>query len=129
MAEDARLNLKLRLVPSRGEPDAALFDDLVRLIKEGILIAPKDVPQVNATGDFHLPNDQSQAKLETGIRHRIDQASAASQSLVEKRKEVLAQPDGEAKLATESLEAAQGVVSAVQRAIIRGIVVQVDKDE
>jgi hypothetical protein len=125
MAEDARLKLELRLVPAEGEPNAALFDDLIRLIKQGIITAPKGVTQVNSSGEFHTPTNNSMNDLEAKIKHRIEQASADSRSIVEKRAELVAQPDGEAKLAAESLEAAQGVISAVQRAIIRGVAVHI----
>jgi hypothetical protein len=125
MAEDAKLKLELQLVPTEGEPNAALFDDLIRLIRQGIVTAPKDVTQVNISGEFHTPLDNSQNDLEAKIKHRIEQASADSRAEVEKRAAIAAQPDGEVKLAAEALEAAQGVVSAVQRAIIRGVAVQV----
>jgi hypothetical protein len=129
MAEDAKLKLELRLVPTEGEPNAALFDDLIRLIQQGILTAPQGITQIETSGEFLPPTDKSLGKLETGIKSRIDQNCTASQSLVEKRKEIAGQLDGEAKLATESLEAAQVVVSAVRRAIIRGIAVQVSDDK
>jgi hypothetical protein len=129
MAEDARVKLELRFVPTDGQPpNAPLFDDLIRLIRQGIVTVPIGVPQVNVSGEYLPPTDKSQAKLETGIKHRIEQTSADSWMVFEKRKEIAAQPDGEAKLAAESLEAAQQVVSAVQRAIIRGIVVQIPED-
>jgi hypothetical protein len=123
--EDAKQKLDIRLVPAEGEPDAVLLDDLVRLIKQGIVTAPKDVPQVSAAGEFVAPTDNSQNALETRIKHRIEQASNASEADVAKRAEVAKQPDGEQKLAEESLVAAQNVVAAVQRAIIRGIAVNV----
>lgn len=125
MAEDARLKLELRLVPTDGQPpNAALFDDLIRLIRQGIVTAPIGVPQVNTSGEFHTPPDNSQNNLEAKVKHRIEQASADSRVAFEKRKELASQPDREAKLAAEALEAAQRVVSAVQRAMIRGIAVQ-----
>ncbi len=129
MSDDAKLKLDLRLVPAEGEPDAALLDDLIRLIRQGIVTAPKDVPQANTAGEFHPPADNSQNALETKIKHRIEQASKASEAEVAKRAEVAKQPDGEAKLAAESLEAARGVVAAVQRAIIRGVAVHVPNPE
>src|ERR1700722_4850685 len=125
MTEDAKLKLELRVIPTTGEPDAAVFDDLIRLIQQGILTAPKGVTQVSNSGEFIPPADKSQSKLETVIRHRIEQTSAESRTAFEKRKEIETRPESEAKMVTESLEAAQGVVSAVQRAMIRGIAVQV----
>ena len=125
MAEDAKLKLDVRLVPAEGEPDPALLDDLVRLIKQGIATAPKDVPQVTTAGEFHTPPDNSQNAIETRIKHRIEQASKASEADVTKRAETAKLPDGEHKLAEESLAAAQNAVAAVQRAIIRGITIRV----
>jgi hypothetical protein len=125
MSEDAKRKLDLRLVPAEGEPDAGLLDDLVRLIKQGIVTAPKDVLQVSTAGEFVAPPDNSQNALESKINHRIEQASEASKADVAKRAEVAVQPDGEHKLADEALAAAQNVVAAVQRAITRGIAVQV----
>ncbi|HVL12720.1 MAG TPA: hypothetical protein VM529_09150 [Gemmata sp.] len=125
MAEDAKLKLDVRLVPAEGEPDPALFDDLVRLIKQGIATAPKDVPQVTTAGEFHTPPDNSQNAIETRTKHRIEQASKASEADVTKRAETAKLPDGEQKLAEESLAAAQNVVAAVQRALIRGITIRI----
>jgi hypothetical protein len=125
MTEDAKLKLDVKLVPAEGEPDPALFDDLVRLIKQGIATAPKDVPQVITAGEFHTPPDNSQNALETKIKHRIEQASKTSEADVTKRAETAKQPDGEQKLAEESLAAAQNVVAAVQRALIRGIAIRI----
>ena len=128
MPEDAKQRLDIRLVPAEGEPDAALLDDLVRLIKQGVLTAPKQAPQVSTAGAFTAPPDNSQNALEAKVKNRIAQASAASMADVAKRAETANLPDGEAKLAEEALTAAQGVVAAVQRAIIRGITVRVPED-
>ena len=128
MPEDAKQRLDIRLVPAEGEPDAALLDDLVRLIKQGVLTAPKQAPQVSTAGEFTAPPGNSQNALETKIKHRIEQTSNASEAEVAKRAETAKLPDGEAKLAEESLAAAQGVVAAVQRAILRGITVRVPGD-
>ncbi|QJW94290.1 hypothetical protein [Frigoriglobus tundricola] len=125
MSEDAKQKLDLRLVPAEGEPDIALLDDLVRLIKQGVVTAPKQAPQVNTTGEFAAAPDHSQNALETRIKHRIEQASNASEADVAKRAEIAKQPDGDARLAEEALAAAQNVVAAVQRAILRGIAVRV----
>ena len=125
MPEDATRKLDVRLVPAEGAPDVALLDDLVRLIKQGVLTAPKQAPQVNTTGEFIVPPDNSRSVLQNKIMAHVDQASEASKADVAKRAEVARQPDGEAKLAEEALAAAQGVVAAVQRAIIRGITVRV----
>jgi hypothetical protein len=125
MPEDAKLKLEIRLRPAEGEPNAALLDDLVRLIQQGIVTAPKGVPQVNTAGKFVAPPDNSQNAVESKIKHRIEQASEASQADVAKRNEIAKQPDSEQKLAEEALAAAQNVVAAVQRAMMRGIVVQV----
>jgi len=125
MPEDAKQKLDIRLVPAEGEPDALLLDDLVRLIKQGIVTAPKQAPQVSTAGEFVASQDNSQNALESKIKHRIEQASEASKVDVAKRAEIAKQPDGEQKLAEEALAAAQNVVATVQRAILRGIAVQV----
>lgn len=125
MPEDAKLKLDIRLIPAEGTPDAVLLDDLVRLIKQGVVTAPKQAPQISTAGEFVVPADNSQNALETRIKHRIEQASNASEADVAKRAEVAQQPDGEQKLAEEALAAAQDVVTAVQRAVLRGIAVKV----
>lgn len=125
MPEDAKQKLDIRLVPAEGEPDAALLDDLVRLIKQGVVTAPKQAPQVSAVGEFVAPTDNSRNALEAKIRNRIEQASNASEADVAKRAKIAKQPDSEQKLAEEALAAAQNVVAAVQRAILRGITVNV----
>ncbi len=129
MPEDAKLQLDVRLVPAEGEPDPALLDDLVRLIKQGIVTAPPQAPQVSTNGEFHAPPDNSQNALQAKVIKRIDEASKASEADVAKRAETAKQPDGEQKLADKSLAAAQNVVAAVQRAIIRGIAVRVPDSE
>jgi hypothetical protein len=129
MAEDAKLKLDVRLVPAEGKPDAALLDDLVRLIRQSVVTAPPQAEQPSTAGNFTAPPDNSQNALETKIKHRIAQASAESQAAVAKRAETAKQPDGEAKLAAEALEAAQQVVSAVQRAIIRGVAIRVPEPD
>lgn len=123
MAEEAKQKLDLRLVPAEGESDAALLDDLVRLIKQGSATAPKQAPQVGTAGEFAAPPDNSQNALETRIKHRVEQASNASEADVAKRAEVAQRPDGEQKIAEEALAAAQNVVAAVQRAVLRGIAI------
>ncbi len=125
MSEDAKQKLGIRLVPAEGEPDAALLDDLVRLIKQGVVTAPKQAPQVSTAGEFVAPPDNSQNALETRIKHRIEQASNASEADVAKRAAIAQPPDGEQKLAEEALAASQNVVAAVQRAIIRGVTIRV----
>ncbi|HEY1190668.1 MAG TPA: hypothetical protein VGE74_23755 [Gemmata sp.] len=128
MAEDAKQKLELRLVPAEGAPDPVLFDDLVKLIRQGIATAPKQAPQVSTSGAFVSPPDNSQNALETQIKHRIEQASNASLADIAKRAEVAKQPDGDARLADEALAAAQEVVAAVQRMLLRGIAVRVPED-
>lgn len=128
MPEDAKQRLDIRLVPAEGAPNAALFDDLARLIKQGVLTAPKQAPQVSTAGEFTAPLDNSQNALEAKIKNRIAQASAASMADVAKRAETAKLSDGEAQIVEETLAAAQGVVAAVQRAILRGITVRVPED-
>ena len=126
MPEDAKQKLDVRLVPAEGEPDAALLDDLVRLVKQGALTAPPQAERASTAGTFIAPPERT--ALENKIISSIDQASRASEADVAKRAEVAKQPDGEAKLAEEALAAAQGVVAAVQRAVIRGVTVRVPED-
>lgn len=128
MAEDATRQLELRLVPAEGAPDAALFDDLVRLIQQGVATAPKQAPQVATTGSFIAPADKSQNALEAKVCSRIDEASKASEAAVAKRAEVAQRPDGDTQLADEALAAAQDVVAAVQRMLLRGIAVRVPEE-
>ncbi|MCE9567597.1 MAG: hypothetical protein K8U57_36820 [Planctomycetes bacterium] len=131
MTEDAKLKLNLRLVPADGTPaDPTLLDDLIRLIRQGVVTSPPAVTQANTGGQFRKPpvDDNSQNDLEAKVRHDIEQASEASQVAVQKRAETAKQPDGEAKLAAEALEAAREVVAAVQRAIIRGVTVSMPDD-
>jgi hypothetical protein len=125
MAEDAKLKLEVRLAPAEGEPDAALFDDLVRLIRQGAATVSPQAPPVSAAGEFVAPQDKSQAELEAKVCNRIEQASAASRADVEKRAAVAQQPDGEAKLAEQAVEAAANVVAAVHRLLHHGVAVRV----
>ncbi|MDY3553979.1 hypothetical protein R5W24_003093 [Gemmata sp. JC717] len=115
-------------MPAEGAPDPVVLDDLVKLIRQGVATAPKQAPQMSTAGEFIAPSDGSQNSLETQVRHRIEQASNASVADVAKRAETAKQPDGEAQLADEALAAAQEVVAAVQRMLLRGIVVQVPED-
>ncbi|AWM42011.1 hypothetical protein GobsT_68470 [Gemmata obscuriglobus] len=128
MAEDAKQKFELRLVPAEGRPDPVVFDDLVKLIRQGIATAPKQAPQISTAGEFSAPSDGSQNALETQVRHRIEQVSNLSVADVAKRAEIAKQPDGEVQLADEALAAAQEVVAAVQRMLLRGIAVQVPPD-
>lgn len=125
MAELANLKLQLRLTPVEGEPDAALLDDLIRLVKQAVATPPAPVTETPA-GEFHPANDEEQkalAGLESKIKHRIEQASAESRQQVEQRAELVQQPDGEQKARDAALVAAQQVVSAVHRAMLRGVIV------
>ncbi len=125
MPEEAKQKLDIRLVAAEGEPNAALLEDLVRLIRQGVVTAPTQAPQVDTAGKFVTPADSSQNALEAKIRYRIDEASKASEADVAKRAEIAKKPDSDTKLAEEALAAAQNVVAAVQRAILRGIAVRV----
>jgi hypothetical protein len=129
MPEVAKLQLDVRLVPAEGTPDPVLLDDLVRLIQQGIVTASKDLPGIDSSGEFQSPPDNSQNDLEAKVRHDVEQASRDSQSAIEKRAATAKQPDGEAGLAEESLEAARQVVAAVQRAMIRGVGVRLPEAE
>lgn len=125
MAELASLKLRFRLTPSEGEPDAALLDDLIRLVKQAVATPPTAVIE-SVSGDFHPPTDdvrKALAGLDSQIKHRIEQASAESRQLVEQRAALVQQPDGEQKARDGALAAAQQVVSAVHRAMLRGVIV------
>ncbi|HUR54126.1 MAG TPA: hypothetical protein VMZ71_08340 [Gemmataceae bacterium] len=128
MPDVAEKQLDLRLVPAEGPPDPQVLDDIIRLIKQAVVTLPKDAPQLAAEGELRPPTPDEQPEVnaaEAKIKHRIEQASRESQAFVEKRAETAVQPDGEQKLAEESLKAARRVVSAVQRAILRGVAVRV----
>jgi hypothetical protein len=125
MAELASQKLQMRLTPAEGEPDAALLDDVIRLVKQAVATPPATVSAA-ATGEFYPPTDEERKSLtglESKIKHRIEQASAESRALVTQRAELLQQPDGEQKAREAALIAAQQVVSAVHRAMLRGVVV------
>ena len=127
MADDARFKLELRLSPVNGAPDPLILDDIIRLIQQGILTARKDAPQITDPLEFHSPapgNEEARA-LVSNIRSRIEKASAESQAAVDKRAAVAATPDSEQPLADEARRAAEYVVAAVQRAILRGVKVRV----
>lgn len=125
MANDTAVALALQLVPVEGEPDPQLLDDLIRLVKQAIVTFPQRVaspPAVRpATDEERLPL----IGLESKIKHHIEQASAASRTLVEQRAALAQLPDAEAKLAKESRMKAQQVIAAVQRAMMKGIVVKI----
>ena len=133
MADQAELRLSLRLVPVNGFPNAVVFDDIVRLIRQGVATAPSEARRVEG-GAFRTPvesehREQGLHNLESQVKHRIEQASANSESAVEQRKQLAQQPDGQQKLAEQSLLAAEQLVAAVQRAMLRGIAVRVPDDE
>jgi hypothetical protein len=132
--DGAQLKLSFRLVPADDRPaDSVVLSDIVRLIQQAIATAPKDVPTVSVPDDgFREPgpdNGRSALSLKPRIESRIQQASAASQQIVEKRAQTLSQADGEQRLAEQSVAAAERVVSAVQGAIIRAVAVRVPAHE
>ncbi len=125
MAELASLKLQLRLSPAEGEPNAALLDDLIRLVKQAVATPPVPVTET-PVAEFHHPTDDEQntlAGLESKIKHRIEQASAESRQQVEQRAALIQQPDGDQKARDAALMAAQQVVGAVHRAMLRGVIV------
>ena len=125
MADRASLKLQFRLTPVEGEPDAALLDDLIRLVKQAVATPPVTGIEAPA-GEFHPPTDEERKTLtglESKIKHRIEQASAASRQQVEQRAELIQQADGEQKAREAALIAAQQVVGAVHRAMLRGMIV------
>jgi len=127
MADDARLKLDLRLVPITGTPDPVIFDDIIRLIQQGIVTAPKEAPQITDAPKFQPPEEgNAEARaLISNIRTRIEKASAESQAAVDKRAAIAATPNSEQQLTDEARRAGEYVVAAVQRAILRGVKVRV----
>lgn len=122
MSDEAQIQLTLRLTPADDKPaDPFVFDDIVRLIRQAVATAPKQVPIVTIPSEgFRKPDGADEQRIrsfETRIEHRIEQASAASQAAVEKRLEVGNDPD-------QSLEAAQQLISAVQRALLQSVVLR-----
>lgn len=120
--------LTMRLVPSEGDPDAQVFDDLIRLVRQAVVTAPPQVGVPTATGEFRKAEHSEQSavvEFDSKVKHRIEQASAASRPLVEARADKVAHPESESQLAEEALEAASSVITAVQRAMIRGLRVSV----
>jgi hypothetical protein len=126
MADNARWILELRLSPVNGAPDPIILDDIIRLIQQGIHTAPKQAPQVADPPEFPPPDDENEEAraLVSNIRSRIQKASAESQASVDKRAAVASTPNSEQQLAEESRRAAEYVVAAVQRAILRGVKVR-----
>lgn len=111
--EEVTRKIELRFGPENGQPNAAILDDIIRLIKQAVATMPADAPHVATTGTFRKP-DAADApdlhRVETNVRERIERASEASRATAEKRAETGDQPD-------ESLKAARRVVSAVQSVI------------
>jgi hypothetical protein len=129
VADEAELKLTLRLVPADDKPaDPLVLDDIVRLILQAQAPLPAESPRVvPPTEGFRPAGDADRAArgLESKIKHRIEQDSAASQAAIEERARFAQEPDGKQKLAEKSLAAAQRVVSAVQAAILRRTTVRV----
>lgn len=125
---DPRVKLDLRLSPADGEPDPAVLDDLVRLIRQGLATVPTAAPRVADAPGWRAPDPAEAAGvrgLETRAKHRIEQASAASQADADRRAALAAQPDSTPQLADEARAAAEQVVAAVQRAVLGGLAVRV----
>jgi hypothetical protein len=127
MADEAKLKLGMRLSPANGVPDPVILDDIIRLVRQGILTAPKQAPQIADPLEFRPPDEGEEEvrALESRIRSRIQKASVESQAAVEKRTALAATPGSEQQLADEARRAAEYVVAAVQGAILRGVKVQV----
>jgi hypothetical protein len=130
MDDSALLKLTCRLVPADEQPaDPVVFDDIVRLIGQAIATAAKDWPRVSEpAAGFQEPRDDEKRELrslESKIESRIQESSAASQATIEKRAQTASQPNGPQLLMDQSLDAAQQLVAAVQRAILRNVAVRV----
>jgi hypothetical protein len=124
MPDVAAHKFEIRLAPTEGEADPVLIDDILRLIRQAIATASPQVEVPAMNGEFTKPDEEEQQslrQLDSSIKHRIEQASAESRTLVEARAAKAAQPVSEAEIAEESIDAAANLVSAVQRAMIRGL--------
>lgn len=126
MPTTASQKFEIRLAPKEGEPDALVFDDVILLIQQAVVTASPQVEVPTVYGEFVKPDaTELIALLDSKIKHRIEQASTESRKLAEARAAKSSQPDSESQLAQESLDAASNVISAVQRAMIRGIHVSI----
>ena len=130
MADHAELKLTLRLVPADDRPaNPIVLDDIVRLIRQALVTAPKDSPQIIEPAEgFREPNgdeNRTITSLVSKIESRIQQSSAASQAAVERRARTANEPDGQEKLRAETLDSAARVVSAVLGAILKRVRVSV----
>jgi hypothetical protein len=131
VAGDPDRKLEYRVVPADAPPDHQVLDDLIRLVRQGIATASDKYPQVSDGSGFRTPDPGDQRDLgsvEAKVKHRIEQASQESQAAVAERAKLAARPDSDQKLADEARKAAELVVSAVQRALLRGVRVQVPPD-
>jgi hypothetical protein len=127
MTHDPDRRLELRLVSAERPADPQVLDDLIRLIRQGLATAPRQVPQVSDGTWFRRPTEEERKDLvehESRIKHRIEQEPDSHDTLA-KRSELTAQPDHEQKLAEETRRAAEYVVAAVQRALNRGVAVRI----
>jgi len=124
MVTAAAQKFEIRLAPKEGEPDALVFDDIIRLIQQAVVTASPQIKVPSIRGEFVRSSEENQPsvrQLDSSIKHRIEQASADSRKLVEAREEIAQQPNSEPQLAQESLDAAANLIAAVQRAMIRGL--------
>src|SRR5207248_2375582 len=76
MTNDTDRKLELRLVPAESPANPQMLDDLIRLVRQGLATAPKDVPQVGDGPGFRPPTEEERkatADLGGRIKHRIEQ--------------------------------------------------------
>ena len=131
MSQEADRKLFLQLVAAELPPDSVVLDDLIRLIRQALITAPVNSPQLAVPLSFRKPDldeKREHASLEATIKHRIEQASEHSRPMVEARAQLASQPDSADKLAEQSRKAAERVIAAVQRAILRGVKVTIPDD-
>ncbi len=125
MTHDPAQILELRLVPADGaKPDYQVFDDIVRLIRQAHATASPQVPRVGSGKGFRKPEGaeaDETAKLVSQVQHDIEEASLKSQADVAKRAETAARPDAADALATEARTAAEQLIAAIDRALMRGV--------
>jgi hypothetical protein len=130
---DPAQKLDLRLIPADGgKPDYQVFDDIARLIRQAHATAPPQAPRIGPSRGFRTPGGaeaEEAAKLVSQVQHDIEQASLKSQADVAKWAELAQQPDAADQLANESRLAAEQLVAAIGRALLRGIAVRTPDPE
>jgi len=134
VTNDAELKLTLRLVPVDGQPaDPVVLNDIILLIRQAVATAPKDAPKISEPTHGFRSTSQAEKPalqaLESRVESRVQEASAKSRATVTERELTANLPDGSQKLAEASRAAAENLVSAVQGALCRRVVVRPAENE